>query len=125
MSNCEELESAYCSAEEFGGESSPLRSTFDDSDLCQYQGADICEVDVAIIGKDRATILFNLQCTFRLFATVGNGPSAIFLSLLLSGHRPHLLDRHPNPLLHAKLQAISGKCLLETVSKVVVKWCTV
>ncbi|XP_023682864.2 oxidative stress-induced growth inhibitor 1-like [Paramormyrops kingsleyae] len=46
---------------------------------------------------------------------IGNGPSGICLSYLLSGHRPYVKAgaSHPNPILHRKLQDITGKCLLE------------
>jgi len=34
---------------------------------------------------------------------VGNGPAAIALSFMLSGHSPHYTGVHPNPVLHARL----------------------
>ena len=49
---------------------------------------------------------------------IGNGPSAIMLSLLLSGRHPHLPDEHPNPILNVKLQYLnkeSNPSLLEQV----------
>ncbi|XP_039619011.1 oxidative stress-induced growth inhibitor 1-like isoform X1 [Polypterus senegalus] len=44
---------------------------------------------------------------------VGNGPSAICLSYILSGHRPYIKNGavHPNPILQKKLQQI-GDCPL-------------
>ncbi|KAJ8339713.1 hypothetical protein SKAU_G00343460 [Synaphobranchus kaupii] len=46
---------------------------------------------------------------------IGNGPSGICLSYFLSGYRPYVRGgaSHPNPILHRKLQEISGQCLLE------------
>ncbi|XP_061688300.1 oxidative stress induced growth inhibitor 1 [Syngnathoides biaculeatus] len=46
---------------------------------------------------------------------IGNGPSGICLSYLLSGHTPYLSPgaSHPNPLLHSKLAEQPGLSLLE------------
>ncbi|KAM7421932.1 hypothetical protein PAMA_010150 [Pampus argenteus] len=46
---------------------------------------------------------------------IGNGPSGICLSYLLSGHTPYLSPEasHPNPLLHNKLQEQPHVSLLE------------
>ncbi|KAJ8247386.1 hypothetical protein GJAV_G00245790 [Gymnothorax javanicus] len=46
---------------------------------------------------------------------IGNGPSGICLSYFLSGYTPYLKEvvSHPNPILHQKLQEISGQSLLE------------
>ncbi|XP_024125649.1 oxidative stress induced growth inhibitor 1 [Oryzias melastigma] len=46
---------------------------------------------------------------------IGNGPSGICLSYLLSGHTPYLLPNswHPNPLLHSKLGEQPHLSLLE------------
>uniref|UniRef100_A0A8C4NA35 FAD/NAD(P)-binding domain-containing protein n=1 Tax=Eptatretus burgeri TaxID=7764 RepID=A0A8C4NA35_EPTBU len=46
---------------------------------------------------------------------VGNGPSAIFLSLLLSGWRPQIVSEpsHSNPLLDCKLKELAGQGLFE------------
>ncbi|KAI1889977.1 hypothetical protein AGOR_G00168460 [Albula goreensis] len=46
---------------------------------------------------------------------IGNGPSGICLSYFLSGYRPYVREgaAHPNPILHRKLQQISGQLLLD------------
>ncbi|KAJ8272060.1 hypothetical protein COCON_G00109190 [Conger conger] len=46
---------------------------------------------------------------------IGNGPSGICLSYFLSGYRPYVREEvsHPNPILHRKLQELSGQPLLE------------
>ncbi|XP_005413289.1 PREDICTED: oxidative stress-induced growth inhibitor 1 isoform X2 [Chinchilla lanigera] len=46
---------------------------------------------------------------------IGNGPSGICLSYLLSGHMPYVKPdaAHPHPLLHRKLAEASGRCLLD------------
>ncbi|XP_077386443.1 oxidative stress induced growth inhibitor 1 [Festucalex cinctus] len=46
---------------------------------------------------------------------IGNGPSGICLSYLLSGYTPYLSPgaSHPNPLLHSKLAEQPGRSLLE------------
>ncbi|EHB08188.1 Oxidative stress-induced growth inhibitor 1 [Heterocephalus glaber] len=46
---------------------------------------------------------------------IGNGPSGICLSYLLSGHAPYVKPDavHPHPLLHRKLAEASGRCLLD------------
>lgn len=68
--------------------------------------------DVVVIGKEY-TMLTKKRALFyivRLF--VGNGPSAITLSYLLSGHWPHYKGQdnmgHPPEFLHARLEAQSG-----------------
>ena len=49
---------------------------------------------------------------FLLFSS-GNGPSAIFLSLLLSGYKPFFTGSHPNKILQEKLR--TDVSLLEQV----------
>ena len=43
-------------------------------------------------------------CEPSFLTLLGNGPSAIFLSLLLSGYTPSYNGSHPNPYLATKLQ---------------------
>ena len=113
-----ERESAYCSGEEECCESESTRELREEVEdifsvglglFCPRPQEEL-EVDVAIIGKSK-------RCTFRLLSLShsGNGPSAIFLSLLLSGHRPYFNGRHPNDILKRKLSENVGKSLLEQV----------
>lgn len=46
---------------------------------------------------------------------IGNGPSSIVLSFLLSGHWPYYNPNNPHPLdyLHQRLQSLDGRSLLE------------
>ncbi|CAG9820808.1 unnamed protein product [Phaedon cochleariae] len=44
---------------------------------------------------------------------IGNGPSGIALSYMLSGHVPYLIsDDHPDEMLAARLRPLVGECLL-------------
>jgi hypothetical protein len=85
-------ESAYCSEDECCDNS---RTTCIDRFLLSPLIRREIEVDVAIIG---------------------NGPSAIFLSLLLSGYSPYFTGDHPNTILKRKLSEHPEKSLLEQVS---------
>ena len=52
----------------------------------------------------------------------GNGPSSIFLSLLLSGYTSYYNGSHPNHYLAAKLRDNQEKSLLDQVSSSCVLW---
>ena len=49
------------------------------------------------------------------FLPAGNGPSAIFLSLMLSGFTPCYNGAHPNPYLAAKLGENPDQSLIDQV----------
>ena len=117
-----ELESAYSSEDECANTSpvhSPLLSPGGNLGVSCWWRREEKEVDVAIIGK----LFFSLwdfcekkKLLLLLTSLSGNGPSAILLSLLLSGHQPHLPDEHPNSVLNVKLKdANRQQSLLEEV----------
>ncbi|KAL5021837.1 hypothetical protein ScPMuIL_000992 [Solemya velum] len=50
------------------------------------------------------------NCKYTDVVVIGNGPSGICMSYLLSGHRPYFSgEHHSNPLLHSKLKQIPSK----------------
>lgn len=58
--------------------------------------------------------------THTLLCSLGNGPSGICLSYLLSGYTPYLSPEgvHPNPILQSKLDENSHLSLLEQVKHI-------
>lgn len=55
--------------------------------------------------------------TFMFFFFVGNGPSGICLSYMLSGYRPYLSPEaiHPNAILHSKLEEARHLSIVDQV----------
>lgn len=50
---------------------------------------------------------------YKEVVVVGNGPSGIILSFLLSGNIPYIIsDAHPEEMLSARLRPLVGQCLL-------------
>uniref|UniRef100_UPI00358FD9C4 oxidative stress-induced growth inhibitor 1 n=1 Tax=Myxine glutinosa TaxID=7769 RepID=UPI00358FD9C4 len=66
-------------------------------------------------GQDPEVVLVDDGTLTLPVVIVGNGPSAIFLSLLLSGWRPQVVSEpsHSNPLLDCKLKELAGQGLFE------------
>ena len=56
-----------------------------------------------------------LSHSLTLYLSAGNGPSAIFLSLMLSGFTPCYNGAHPNPCLSAKLGEKPSLSLVDQV----------
>lgn len=52
-----------------------------------------------------------------LFFKIGNGPSGICLSYMLSGYRPYLSSEaiHPNTVLHSKLEEARHLSIVDQV----------
>ena len=60
--------------------------------------------------------LFPPSLSLLSSSSPGNGPAAIFLSLILSGYWPYFSGSHPDEYLTARLKEGEGKSLLEQVS---------
>lgn len=56
-----------------------------------------------------------VNCAPALIIAPGNGPSATFLSLMLSGYTPFYNGHHPNPFLAAKLRENPEVSLIDQV----------
>ena len=117
VDTCYGLESAYCSGEECYSDCSENGTTLEADEApvtggtaprvkpesTTDQSPSCYDVDVAIIGK-QANRLDYIVLFDWLFIVIGNGPSAIFLSFLLSGHVPYFNGSLENTALELKLE---------------------
>ena len=104
------MESAYCSGDECLSDCSDHGHTL--GTMKENTKTEEFDVEVAIIGKyyDMAQ-----RSLFIIIIISGNGPAAIFLSMLLSGYIPYFSGKHPDPLLTSKLNENPNQSLLEQV----------
>jgi len=56
-----------------------------------------------------------IELCLVFLTSLGNGPSAMMLSVLLSGHWPYFSGSHPDELLSLKLMENMDKSLVEQV----------
>ncbi|TFK10896.1 glucose-induced degradation protein 4-like protein [Platysternon megacephalum] len=75
------------------------------SSLVQHFGDNLGSKDKRMPLLEETTLTGDLLLTVPI-VIIGNGPSGICLSYMLSGYRPYLSPEavHPNPILHSKLE---------------------
>lgn len=106
----------------FGGNSCvrlyfPMRiiRCFESNCVALYYFHRISSKKISVLTKTVNNLEFLKQL---LLSLLGNGPSGICLSYLLSGYRPYLSPEavHPNPILHTKLEEARHLSIVDQVS---------